>query len=228
MAFSIKKVGAALLNIAYPPLCAHCQERLSQRGPQFCPACLEQLSLIETQDRCRTCFAELSKGGCERCKKRPIVIHRQMAACEALGPAKSLLHALENGRKECFSAAASLMAYQWLQQKMPLPHFLIPFPVSFWHKQKHGFDVNLQLATELSKIFSVPMYKAFTRKFDRSHLLSQGEIHFRLHLSKAHLLCDQHLLLVAPLLDDELFRSAGNELRACFPLRLDALAFAVH
>lgn len=111
---------------------------------------------------------------------------------------------------------------------MFLPDYLIPLPLSFWQKQRHGFDVNLTLATEVSKIFSVPIQSALKRKFDRSHFLTQGDVrfHFQLAAKNKEPLCDKRLLLIAPMLDDALLRLAGNELRACFPMQLGALAFA--
>jgi predicted amidophosphoribosyltransferase len=217
-----------ILNLLYPPLCLHCQTLLSKRKVLFCATCLELLSLIEPQERCRTCFDALYQGKCERCIQRPVVIHRQMATCEAMGPARALLQGIHTGRRECFSAAASLMAYQWFELKMPLPDLLIPLPSSFWQKQRLGFDPQRLLTFELSKIFSVPMRSVVKQKFDRLHFLTQGEFRTRIHLleRRQEVLCDRRVLLIAPLLDDERFRAIGSELKASFPTQIDALAFA--
>ncbi len=198
------------------------------KSPSFCSICLEQLSLIETKERCRTCFAEFHKGRCDRCIHRQVVVRRQLAACEAMGPAGTLLRALYNGSKDCISAAASLMAYQWLEQKLLLPEYLIPLPTSFWNRQKAGFDPHLQLAIELGKIFSVPVISALQKKFDRSHFLTNGDFRhlFKVKAKKGAILCDRRILLVAPELDDPAFRSAGEELRVFFPGQIEALAFA--
>ncbi len=225
-----KSAAQAFVHLLYPPLCLHCQTALKQRVPLFCSACLEQLSLTETNERCRTCFAELHKGRCDRCIHRPVVIRRQLAACDAMGPAGTLLRTLCNGSKDCISAAASLMAYQWLEQKLLLPDFLIPLPTSFWNKQKAGFDPHLLLAIALGKIFSAPVLSVLQKKFDRFHFLTHGD--FR-HCVKAKVkdggvLCDRRILLVAPEMDDAAFRSAGNELKAFFPSQIEALAFTAN
>jgi DNA-binding XRE family transcriptional regulator len=151
-----------------------------------------------------------------------------MGACEAYGPAKSMLNGIHAGKRECIPAAASLMAYQWLELKMPIPELLIPLPLSFWEKQKWGFDPQLALAKELAKIFSIPVHPILQRKFDRERFFLQGEFHHRIQLSKSRteILCDRRVLITAPLLDDALFRSVGKELKTCFPAQLDALAFA--
>jgi predicted amidophosphoribosyltransferase len=109
--------------------------------------------------------------------------------------------------------------------QMPLPDFLIPLPVSFWQKQQAGFDTHLMLAEELGKILSVPVKTIFKQKFDRAHFLTQGEFRSRMYLS-GKFEPDRRVLLAAPLLDDDLLRQAGQELRAFFPTQVHAVCFA--
>jgi predicted amidophosphoribosyltransferase len=222
--------GFNFSHFLYPPLCLHCQALLAKRLPLFCKECLEQLSLLEVKERCWTCLGPFYKGRCERCIHRPLVIHKQLAACEAYGPAGSLLKGLEMGRKECVQPAASLMAYQWLEQKMPLPDFLLPLPVSFWQKQKSGFDINWELASAVGRIFSVPVSPLLKRRFDTTQFLTQGEFRARIQpkLKSSDAICDKRLLLIAPLLNDRELRSAGEGLKAYFPTQIDALCFAAH
>jgi predicted amidophosphoribosyltransferase len=150
-----------------------------------------------------------------------------MAACEMFGPAKALLNGMLTGKQECVPAAASLMAYQWLELQMPLPDLLIPMPSSFWEKQRLGFDPQYMLAFELSKILSVPVQRVLQRKFDRDQFLAKGEFLYRIQLlkRKKEALCDRRVLIIAPLLDDAQFRAIGKELKAYFPAQIDALAF---
>ena len=222
MAYSIN----VILNLFYPPLCLHCQVLLPKRQMLFCSARKEILSLIHPQGHCRTCFAEFDHGKCERCMKRTVVIHRQLAACEPIGPAKALLNGIDCGKQECIPAAASLMAYQWLEYKMPLPDLLIPLPSSFWKKQKIGFNPHRMLAEEIGKIFSVPVRSILHRKFDRASFLTQGQFRWSIQCLKKEKLCDSNILLIASSLDDTLFRSVGKELRLFFPAHIGALAFA--
>jgi predicted amidophosphoribosyltransferase len=121
------------------------------------------------------------------------------------------------------------MAYQWLEQKLPIPEYLIPLPVTFWHRHKLGFDPHLLLAKELGKIFSVPVAPCLKKIFDAPHFFTQGELRHRLiaQKKKESILCDHRILLVAPQLDDTLFRSAGTALKEFFPGQVDALAFAI-
>lgn len=218
-----------VLNLLYPQFCLHCQMYLPERNALFCEACLVLITLVQAQGRCRTCFAELHHGKCKRCIKRSVVIHRQMAACELIGPARSILNGVHSGSCKCISAAASLMAYQWLALEMPLPDLLVPLPYSYWQKQKLGCDPQVGLANELGKIFSVPVSPMLQSKFDLRHFLSHGEFQCRIQClkKKEKALCDRRVLIVASFLDDFLFRSAGNELKSFFPANLCALAFGL-
>jgi predicted amidophosphoribosyltransferase len=227
MDFSFKKTAFAVAALFYPPLCVHCNALLKERGPLFCSSCLELLSLVEAEGRCRVCFGELYKGRCERCIHRPVVVHRQMAACEAMGPARSLVQGIHNGRQECVPAAASLMAYQWLKQQQQLPDLLIPLSTSFLHRQKAGFDPHLLLARELGTMFGVPVLALLKSRFDRVHFFTQGEFRFFPCPAekKGGALCDRRVLLVMPQLDDGLARSVGLQLHPFFPAQIEALAF---
>lgn len=217
------------VSFLYPPLCLHCEMALKDRGLLFCSACLEHISLVETEERCRTCFGQLHKGRCERCLHRQVIICRQLAACEMMGPARTLAHAIKRGRKECISAAASLMVYQWLEQNQLMPDFLIPLPASIWQRQKIGFDAHLFLAKELGRLFSLPVLSILKSRFDRQYFLTQGEFRHRVVANgkKGGILCDQRVLLIAPELDDALFRSAGEELKPFFPSQIEGLSFAM-
>jgi len=184
MVCNIKRVLQLSLDLFYPHLCIHCHALLSNRKVLLCLTCTEQVSLINAKERCRTCFAECNKGGCKRCTKRKVVVQHQIAACEIFGPAKEILSGIQTGKQACIPPAASLMAYQWLEMKMPLPDLLIPFPSSFWEKQKWGYDPQLLLASELGKIFSVPVKPILQRKFDRGQFLTKGEFQYRVQISK--------------------------------------------
>jgi len=229
MAFSFKKKIEPLLSLFYPPLCLHCEALLPERVPLFCKTCLEQISLIDPLGRCRTCFAELYKGKCDRCLHRHVVIRRTLATCEPMGPGKVLLHGISSGKREVIPAAASLMAYQWLQQQNPLPDLLIPFPTSFWERQRFGFDPLFSLTQELSRLFSVPVLQILKKRWDRDHFWKTGQLRAEIEVTekKKTLLTDKKVLLIALKCDDAALRSVGEKLKAHFPAQIEALSLVI-
>ncbi len=226
MAFNFKNLAAPLVDLLYPPLCLHCQAVLSARGPLLCTLCLEQLELVETAERCRTCFSPFYKGGCERCIHRPVVIRRQLAACEAIGPASTLLRAFFQGKEEVIPGMASLMGYQWLKHKMLLPDLLIPLPGHAKMGGKEGKKMLRSLAQEVGKIFDLPVMCSLRQKWDYRHFLQEGEFRNCFRVGKGEPLCDVRILLIAPVFDDALLREAGEQLKLLFPAEISALGFA--
>lgn len=220
MAFNFKKLAAPFVDLLYPPLCLHCQVTLPVRGPLFCSLCLEQLELMETANRCRTCFSLFYKGRCERCIHRPVVIRRQLAACEAIGPASTLLAAFLQGKEEVLSGMASLMGYQWLKEKMLLPDLLIPLPGGGEVKK-----MSRGLALEVGKIFDVPVRSSLRQRWDYHRFLKDGEFRNAICVRKGEPLCDARILLIAPVLDDALLREAAEQLQPYFPAEITALGF---
>ncbi len=218
-----------LLNLLYPPLCLHCNTSLQQRGPLFCPHCLEHLSLMETQERCWRCFGQLYKGRCQRCIHRQSLIHRQMAACEIMGPAKNLLQGIDQGCTRCIAAAASLMVYQWLEQKQLIPEVIVALPIPFWKKLAKGSNPSLHLAKQVGKLVAAPLVSALKAKWDQRRFLTQGEFGWCFEVDKkgAAFLCDKRVLLIAPILDDGVFQSAAKELSFYYPGQIGGLAFSV-
>jgi predicted amidophosphoribosyltransferase len=183
---------------------------------------------METQGRCWRCFGLLYNGGCQRCMHRQPLIHRQMAACEVVGPAKNLLQGIGQGCGRCIAAAASLMVYQWLEQGQLVPEAIVAVPILLWKRLAKGNDPALQLAQQVGKIMGAPLVSALKTKWDQTRFLTQAEFGCRFEANKkgAALLCDKRVLLIAPLLDDALFQSAAKELSFSYPGQIGALAFA--
>lgn len=215
-----------LCHSLYPPLCLHCREKLSCQPPLFCTSCLTQLSLIPLEGRCRFCFCEQEQGVCLSCRHCSELCYRQLAAIEPLGAGQSLLRALLQGREETLSAAAALMAYQWLKQKLPPPDALIPLPLSLWQRYHLGFDVNAALARNIGSLFSVPVYSVLKRVWDRTVWQETGVFKAHYQVRTKESLADKRLLLIAPQLGTAI-QSAAGALEEHFPKALYGLALAL-
>jgi competence protein ComFC len=190
-----------IIDILYPPLCLHCENSLEEKRSLFCTLCLEQLSLIEPQDRCRSCFGDDLP--CQRCMHRPVFIKRQAAACSAFGPAQTLRSYLEKGHTPFLSAAASLMALQFTALDWPFPDLIVPLPATLWSRCTKGTPISHLLAKQLSSFLQRPY--AAKKKQD---------------------VCDKRVLVVALDLEDDHFRSAAEGLLEGFASEVYGLAFA--
>jgi len=214
-----------ILNILFPPLCLHCEERLEKDRTLFCTACLEQLIPIDPEGRCRICFAE--DNPCQRCMTRTVVIKRQAAACSDFGSARTLAAYLEKGNTQFLSAAASLMLLQFSHLEWPLPDLIIPLPGSLWERCKKGKSMNALLVQELTRLLNCPSEIVLRAVFDKRSFLEEAEIRTKpvlIERKKKHL-CDKRILLIAVKLDDDLFRQAAEALQEGFAAEIYALTF---
>jgi competence protein ComFC len=216
-----------ILNILFPPLCLHCEERLEKKRALFCTVCLEQLAPIDQEGRCRICFAE--EDPCQRCITRTVVIKRQAAACSNFGSARTLAAYLEKGNAEFLPAAASLMLLQFFHLQWPLPDLIIPLPGSLWERCKKGKSMNALLVQEMARLLQCPSEIVLRAAFDKRSFLEKAEIRTKpilIERKKKHL-CDKRLLLLAVKLDDDLFRQAAEALLEGFASEIFALSFAI-
>lgn len=205
-----------LLNIIYPPLCLHCDAPLEEKRTLFCSPCLELLTPIEPQGRCRICFEEVES--CKRCATRPIVIKRQAACCHGFGPANALASRLKTGNPQFVQAAASLMALQWAALEWPLPDLVVCLPSAFWAKSG-----DVWLAKEMARTLCQSYSSALKVAFDRRAFLEKGAFTTRFVLKRD--VIDKRILLIAVDLNDAILRQAGEALQAGFAREVYALAF---
>ncbi|MES2121985.1 MAG: hypothetical protein V4492_04315 [Chlamydiota bacterium] len=219
MAFSSK-----FLHLIYPPLCSHCQRRVEDQRPFFCTSCLDYLTLLEAKGRCPLCFTECSSGACSRCRQRSTAVHSQCAALEPLGPGRTLARYAQRKDPQAISAAASLMAYQWIKLDKKMPDLLLPMPISRWDKWMRNRSADQLLAEALAPLFGVPVVNALEKSWDHRHFLATAEMRNRFQWNGNTELTDKSILLISCALDDERIRRAALALQEAFPSRIDALA----
>ena len=211
-----------LLNLIYPPLCIHCEHTLEGKRTILCATCLEYMTPLTCDERCLTCFAEV-QGRCERCMLRAVVIRRQAAACQAIGPALTLTSRLERGELHLLPALSSLLILQWTRLNWPCPDLIVPMPVSWWNRSQTGGDVNALLAKKLAQVLEVPLLSPLKLAWN---ILGE-EATFKLHTSEKTKLSEKRILLVSLKLNDSHLRQAAEALQEAFPSYIAALAFSV-
>jgi len=215
-----------LLDILYPPLCLHCDAFLEKGKKLFCALCLEQLTPIDPQERCPTCFAEKAPAKkCTRCCSRHRVIKCQAASMPGFGPASTLSTSLKKGHEERLLAAASLLALQWTQLNWPLHDAVTALPLSTFARFKRGYDINALLAQEMARLTQRPFISYFRAKFDSAAFLTKGELTTRYVLKEKRDIFDKRILIVALELDDLSFRAAGSLLQGAYAKEIYSLSF---
>ena len=218
----------SLLDILYPPLCLHCSAYLEKGKKLFCSLCIQQLTPIDPQERCSTCFAPKSfKKKCDRCCTRAGFIKRQAASFPCFGPASTLSTSLKKGHVERVGAVSSLLALQWTQLDFPLHDAVTALPISTFTRLKRGCDVNALLAQEMARYTMRPFIAYLRAKFDSSAFLTKGHFttSYVLKEKEKKSIFDQRILIVSLELDDPCFRAAGSLLQGGYAKEIYALAF---
>ncbi|MBS0621160.1 MAG: hypothetical protein JSS61_06850 [Verrucomicrobia bacterium] len=213
---------AWITDLIFPPTCAHCQAPLPSQN-LFCPLCLEQLTPLDTEERCPYCFSETHRGKCALCCKRRVLIHRTLSIAEGIGPAYTLAKGIERGEREWIPAAASLMAYQWIQKQMPSCDLLVPLPCTLHQRLRYGKDLHNLLAQQIGNILSLPVHQALKRGVDWDHFFTEAEVLPRFEAFLPKTLADRSILLIALSYDDALFRRAAEALTSAYPIQISAL-----
>jgi len=232
---SFPSMFKAVLNVVFPTSCLHCEEVLASPRERLCAHCLEQMTLVEPEGRCRRCFAEMDEGRCARCIERGSPFKRVVAAFEYDGPAASLMRALKFGkREELAKDLASWMVVQFLRLDLPLPDLIVPVPQSWVRRLARGYSQSLLIAKEVGALLERPVEELLRKRigdFPQTGLskkarekLSSNAFQWK----RGGQISDKSVLLV----DDVM--TTGATLRACarvleegFPSALYALTFCV-
>lgn len=201
-----------LFNVLYPPFCLHCDLSLDQKKTFFCQACLELLTPIKTEERCRTCFG--AEVPCLLCMQRPAFLKRAAAACDPFSPAVTLSSHLYKGHTLFVPAAASLMVLQFLALDWPLPDLIVPAPLSLWTRSKRGGDTHTLLAKQIGSTLNTPCAKPLKAAWDKRCFLERADWKTRVILrgGKKTVLPDMRILLVTLKLEDTALRQAAEAL----------------
>jgi competence protein ComFC len=226
-------IALKILHFLYPPLCLHCHKGTESQRHLLCASCLELLSLLDPCHRCPYCFKSVEgRMVCHACAALPVVYKKCAGACEAQGPARTMLQLFQRGSLSLAHAMGSLMAMQVLKLNWPLPDLILPLSESYFQKVKHGSDRNFLLARAIGEILNCPVSNLLKRSFNFSCLLEKEMKTFRFQLypnnfSSCLGICDKRLLLVTDAFDRETIRSAVEVLRDGFPLETYVICFAI-
>jgi len=143
-----RRVGASLLDLAFPPSCAACQEPLaSSEEEPFCPVCREAVDPVPSG--CRRCGLPGTDARCGACLADPPAFERVQAAGLFGGPLADAIHAL----KYLGRPALARPLGRWLASRAALPAraTLISVPLARGRRLSRGYDQAALLAGHLAR-----------------------------------------------------------------------------
>lgn len=150
-------------DFLYPPHCLHCHGELSPERESLCEGCWEQLSFLDGAMRCPRCFTLLHEEAeegehlyCIRCEERDPVVWRSAAVFDYEGPVLSLVKALKYGGQGYLAKSlGGFLTWQFLRLGWPLPHAIVPVPITAMHRWRRGFNQSEEMAKGLGKALGV-------------------------------------------------------------------------
>lgn len=232
MGLTLKKLLSTFISFVYPPTCIHCRKMTAYDAGSFCPSCIEQLEIVQIEDRCPYCFSsdyDNEKRICYPCFVEKPVLKKVAAAFDYIGPAASLVTKMKYANQPYLAkGAGAYMAIQFLELKWPEPDYIIPVPLIFSHQLTRGYNQSLLLAQSLGKILQKPVKDVLGRRLldvsqagmnrkQRVKLTSQS-----FYLKKALDLQDKTILLI-----DDVY-TTGRTLNCCAEVLYEAFPTNVY
>ena len=152
-----------VLDFIYPPLCLHCEEKVTTSGSLLCDTCGSLFELLSQKDQCPYCFAhEHNKNN--PCQIRNSAIYRAAAALEYSGPAATLVKQLKYHRQSHIAKGlGAFLTTQFLSLNWPTPDIIIPVPQTFFQRVSRGYNHSELLAKALAESIGVSVGNVLKR-----------------------------------------------------------------
>lgn len=228
----LKQMSTSLLHLAYPPLCLHCSQSVSEGNQLFCPACLELLVLIDSAERCPYCFsAEYcpEERLCTECLLRNPVLCGIASAFDYAGPAATLIRSMKYGNLPYLAKGAGAYAVaQFLRLDWPMPDCVIAVPMALSRRLDRGYNQVKLLGKSIATILDRPFYDALGRSsgdFSQAGLSRQQRMNLKatsFFMRENRDLAGRCILLV----DDVM--TTGSTLRACAQVLMEQSPSAIY
>ena len=200
-----------LLQLIYPPLCLHCQDKTESLQTLLCSHCLEYVTLIDTH----------SKPSSSTCEGEAW----HQATCEPLGPAVALFRQSHRGDQACIRAIASLMVMQWATLGWTLPDGIVPLPTHLWPYLSKAKNITLLIAQEIAKMIGVPLFRNLKKQIHWQYFRDPKEEHPCSLTRSNKEIAGKKILLVSLSIDPSTLKEASGLLLEGFPSEIHSLSF---
>ena len=152
-ALLLRRLGAALLDVLYPPLCLGCDDRLppDDDALPLCPDCLRALPRAEP-GLLHPRLADLPGGPAA------------FAHADALwlfddgGTMQRIQHALKYGNRPSLGVRLGrLVGEAWRERGAPAPDLVVPVPLHRRRRLERGYNQSERLATGIAAVLGCPV-----------------------------------------------------------------------
>jgi len=212
----LRRLGRALLDVLYPPLCLGCEDRLpaEDRALPLCAACLRTMPRAEP-DILAPRLARFP-GGSEAFDRTAA-----LWVFDAEGTLQRLQHALKYGNRPTLGVRLGRLVGETWPDESPRPDVILPVPL---HRRRHlerGYNQSERLATGIGDVLECPVRTdllARPRATRSQTALSQPErwknVAEAFDLTHPDAVAGQRVLLV-----DDVLTTGATAVAAAAPLR---------
>lgn len=153
---SMSGLWAPILDLLFPPRCAHCG-RQGQEGGRLCVDCRAQINRL-TPPWCPQCgLPQSSIDVCRSCQSQPLPLAGMRSAAWYSGPLRPAIHAFKyKHARELAEPLADLLHAAWHSLDMPIDA-IIPVPLHAARERERGYNQSLLLARQVERWANVPV-----------------------------------------------------------------------
>lgn len=174
-----QKLTASFVHLCFPSHCLYCGDELPPNDLVLCEHCAPLLELINSAERCSTCFNPLDNPFlpiCQHCCLYPSSYVKVAAAFDYEYVAAALVKRLKYGKISWLSKGmAAYLVVQFYSLNWPLPDAIVSVPLSFMRQLDRGYNQSALIAEEMGKMLNRPVWNILER---RSGDFSQAALDF--------------------------------------------------
>lgn len=159
-AHALRKLGAAALDLLYPPVCLACRRAIGAHGG-LCPDCWRPVRFIE-RPYCTQFDADLAAGETGRMVSPaavafpPVFARARAVACFDDGPARVLVHRLKYGDRGELAAPMGRWMARAGSELLDEADLLVPVPLHRLRLAHRRFNQSAALAAAIAQVSGVP------------------------------------------------------------------------
>lgn len=174
MAF-LPELKKDLLNLAFPPVCINCHERIAEQTMWLCGSCYDKLNPLP-EEHCSKCGYPTEQGECSNCAEHSYVFTQAKSVFLYDGPAKALVHAMKYEGLSDIAQWFAVQMHKLLLQEKPLAEVeaVTAVPLHRVRRRERGYNQSDLIAQALAEKIGIPFTdKALVRK---SYTTSQTKL----------------------------------------------------